>query len=310
MAPDIRIEVDELDGDRAPDWAGRLLQSPLFGLLAPVSLKRVFDALERIPLMAGETLIAEGAPAGDYYIVAEGLASMSRENPAEGRRLSLGLLGPGEAFGEVPLITGQPWTARVRWKADGAVMRLPSAVFRSAICSAVLEGLAAGEATLAQVAGAVWLDVREPAAYRVAHLDGALNVPLALLPWLCARLAPAQPYLAYADDPTQAAAAAFQLRAAGHRARYLAVPWQTLGSAPAAATPADSPVEALIAARVEAREAALRQTFSRAWARREQALHAAYARLLAGGTAHTEQGATADSARVLVRRAALEGPTA
>ena len=36
MAPDIRIEVDELDGDRAPDWAGRLLQSPLFGLLAPV----------------------------------------------------------------------------------------------------------------------------------------------------------------------------------------------------------------------------------------------------------------------------------
>ena len=308
MAPDTRIEVDELDGERAPDWTGRLLQSPLFRWLPPANLKRVFDALERIPLAAGDTLIAEGAPPGGYYIVAEGMASMSREVPGEGRRLSLGLRGPGEAFGEVPLITGQPWTARVRWKADGAVMRLPAPVFRGAICSAVLQGLSPHEALAAQAAGAVWLDVREPAAHRAQHLDGAVNVPLALLPWLCARLTPTQTYLAYADDPTQAAAAAFQLRAAGHPARYLAVPWQVLGGVPV--PDADSELEALIAARVQAREAALRQTFSTAWARREEALHAAYARLLAGDTGRAGRAVAVDSSRVLLRRAEREGPSA
>ena len=310
MATDTRIEVDELDGNSAPDWAGRLLQSPLSRWLPPANLKRVFEALERIPLAAGDTLVAEGAPPDAYYIVAEGHASMSRELPGEGRRLSLGMRGPGETFGEVPLITGQPWPARVRWKVDGAVMRLPAAVFRGAICAAVLHGLTPCDAMAAHAAGAVWLDVRELAAHRAAHLDGAPNVPLALLPWLCARLTPTQTYLTYADDPTQAAAAAFLLRAAGHAARYLAVPWQALSAAPAAAPPVDNGLEALIAARVHAREATLRQTFVSAWARREQALHAAYARLLAGGTELAGNGAPLDSPRALLRRAVREGPTA
>ena len=313
MAPEIRIDVDDLQGATASDWSGRLLQSPLFRLLPAANLQAVFDGLKRVELCAGQTLVAEGQHSGYYDIVAEGEASLSRAMPANGRRLSLGLLMPGETFGALPLITGQASTARLRWKSDGAVMRLPAAVFRQAIADAVLRGLTPQAAQGARAAGAVWLDVREPAAYRVAHLEDALNLPLPLLPWLCARLTRERRYLICAETPAMAAAAAFELMAAGHRAQFLAAPWQVMrGQGPGAAVPDALPaeLEALIARRVRARETVLRDSLARVWARREAALHAAYARLLAEVSGTTGRAGRHETPRSLLRQADREGPTA
>jgi Fe-S-cluster-containing dehydrogenase component len=50
----------------------------------------------------GERIVAEGAEAGDFYIMRLGFAHVTRN--AEGRELHLALLGPGSHFGEIALL--------------------------------------------------------------------------------------------------------------------------------------------------------------------------------------------------------------
>ena len=50
----------------------------------------------------GERIVAEGAEAGDFYILRLGFAHVTRN--AEGRELHLSLLGPGAHFGEIALL--------------------------------------------------------------------------------------------------------------------------------------------------------------------------------------------------------------
>lgn len=313
MPAETRSLPDTAPSVTAPDWAERMLQSPLFRALPPRNLQQVFEALTDVELQAGQTLVAEGERSAHYYIVAAGEASQSRRSGLDGRRLSLGTLGPGDAFGHQPLITGEAWSMRVRWKQDGVVMRLPAPVFRRAICAAVLQGVTPQQALDKHATATAWIDVRDPAVYRAGHLEQALNLPLELLPWLCPRLSRERTYLACAETPAMAAAAAFQLVAAGHRAQFLDAPWHRLdarraGTSPPAALSAE--LDALIEQRVAAREAALRTRFASAWAQREEALHAAYARVLAevsGAAGRPEHLASNSSLRSRTER---EGPTA
>lgn len=311
MVPETPQNLEDQQTDTPSDWRGRLLQSPLLQALAPANLQRVFNALEPVELRAGQTLLSPGERSDFYYVVAAGEASVSRAPGKDGRRLSLGTLGPGDAFGHVPLITGEPWSTRVRWKQDGTVMRLPAAVFRGAICAAVLRGVAPQAAAGERAAGAAWLDVREPAAYQRGHLDDALNLPLGLLPWLCPRLSRARTYITCAEIPAVAAAAAFELIAAGHQAAFLAAPWSSLDTRRREVeSPLPAELEALIARRVQAREAVLRSRFASAWARREEALHAAYARVLAEVAGASGRGATQETGRGPMRLIGREGPVA
>lgn len=59
-----------------------------------------------------ELLIAEQAPGDSLYIIASGKVKVSLLS-TEGREMILSVLGPGEVFGEMALLDGEPRSARV-----------------------------------------------------------------------------------------------------------------------------------------------------------------------------------------------------
>ncbi len=70
-------------------------------------------------LAPGTELFAQGAPPPGLFFVLHGAAEVW----ADDRRVAL--LGEGDAFGEMSLLTGQPTTAAVRLPAGGIVLHLP-----------------------------------------------------------------------------------------------------------------------------------------------------------------------------------------
>jgi len=227
------IDVAELAERPAADWMARLVGTKLFAQLPSTHIQRLFSALQPVTGTAGQTLIEQGEAPLWYYIVAEGQCAMSRTVQPDGRVLALENLGPGDCFGELPLITGRPWDVRVRWLSNGIAMRLSEVVFRELLCAPLLQALSPQQALAARATGAIWVDVRRPEVHRQDKLPGSLNAPLSLLRFLGQRLPPEHPLVVCGDEPAANAAGAFLLRAAGRQASYLAAPMTALKGATA-----------------------------------------------------------------------------
>jgi len=69
---------------------------------------------------AGTTILVQGEPGDVAYVVTEGRCEIVRVH--DGREELLRVVGPGEVFGEVALITGVPRTATVRARTDVAAL--------------------------------------------------------------------------------------------------------------------------------------------------------------------------------------------
>jgi CRP-like cAMP-binding protein len=110
-------------GARRRDWIPVLAQVPLFegvsrrhlGRIARAATTRRFSAMTRIVQAddAGKT----------FYVILDGRASVLRK----GRRIAR--LGPGEAFGEMALLTDAPRAATVIADTDVLAMCLSRAAF-------------------------------------------------------------------------------------------------------------------------------------------------------------------------------------
>jgi CRP-like cAMP-binding protein len=74
----------------------------------------------------GKQLLREGDDPGSFFVIESGRASIRRA----GRHL--GLLGPGDFFGEVALLEGQPQTSSVVALTDMRLRVVPSPGFRLA----------------------------------------------------------------------------------------------------------------------------------------------------------------------------------
>ena len=93
---------------RAPVRELELLQGvPLFAPLPGQTLERLAGDLRRLELAAGETVVREGEPGDDFYVIAEGRVLVSTDGSAVGE------LGAGEFFGEIALLRDVPRTATV-----------------------------------------------------------------------------------------------------------------------------------------------------------------------------------------------------
>lgn len=86
------------------DW---LRTMPLFEGCTPNELSRVAASALRNDAAEGEDLTREGDAGSTFYLVAKGMASVSRQ----GRKLAA--LGPGSYFGEIALVEHGPRTATV-----------------------------------------------------------------------------------------------------------------------------------------------------------------------------------------------------
>ncbi len=112
IPPDAAIE-------RPADRIDVLRNLPLLSYLPPAALTRIDSASSIARHSPGETILAEGAPAGDAYIVWRG-----RVNILRGGRLRR-VTGPGAVIGELGALHGRPRSASVVTTDATVLLTLP-----------------------------------------------------------------------------------------------------------------------------------------------------------------------------------------
>jgi signal transduction histidine kinase len=106
--------------------------SSLLQFVPPEVVQRVLANLELLEFAAGEQVIAEsvvapGAVHSELYVVVEGNFAVTRAlSAARAERLST--MGPGDFFGELPLVDDGPRSATVTALMRGLVARIPGPV--------------------------------------------------------------------------------------------------------------------------------------------------------------------------------------
>jgi CRP/FNR family transcriptional regulator, cyclic AMP receptor protein len=84
-----------------------LVRAPLFASLSRRDLRSLAEVTSVEPYQAGSTVVKEGAPGTAFFVILEGRAKV-----VIGSRTITGL-GPGDFFGEISLLDGDPRTASV-----------------------------------------------------------------------------------------------------------------------------------------------------------------------------------------------------
>jgi putative ABC transport system ATP-binding protein len=79
----------------------------LFKTLTPQQLTDVAEHMKKRHFAAGETIIREGEPGEEFFLISDGEVEVIRSDHEVAR------LGPGDFFGEVALISGEPRNATV-----------------------------------------------------------------------------------------------------------------------------------------------------------------------------------------------------
>jgi len=100
-------------GDARRVSANRLMalrQHPIFRDLEPEALDQLCRYAKHMVLKRGATLIAKDDPGNSLYVVISGTVKISVSSP-DGRNAILNLIGPGDLFGEVSVLDGQPRSA-------------------------------------------------------------------------------------------------------------------------------------------------------------------------------------------------------
>lgn len=99
----------------APE-AEEFVASALPGMAEP-DLDRIMSLVKTLDYRSGETIIREGDPSEQFFIIMRGTVEVVKEVPNQGPRV-LATLGPGEHFGEIGLLWGVNRTAAVRATSD------------------------------------------------------------------------------------------------------------------------------------------------------------------------------------------------
>ncbi len=102
--------------------------SPAFSAAPPEALAAVADSMRERHFCAGETLVTEGEPADDLFLLAAGQLQVT--GLREGRDKVLGRIGAGETFGEIATLTGGNRLATVKATTAGTLFALPGDDFR------------------------------------------------------------------------------------------------------------------------------------------------------------------------------------
>ncbi len=88
-------------------YLDHLLQVPLFSSCSRKELAKIARATDEVHVEAGTTLMEQGRPGREAFVIVDGTASVS----VGGNEVAL--LGPGQHVGELALLDGGPRTATV-----------------------------------------------------------------------------------------------------------------------------------------------------------------------------------------------------
>ena len=119
-----------------------LRRVPLFAELDAGHLERLADEFSKRTFSAGDSIATEGEGGRTFFVIEDGQASVT----VGGREV--GMLGPGDSFGEIALIDRAPRSATITAQTDMTSYMLPIWSFRPIVEGSpemlwkLLEGLA------------------------------------------------------------------------------------------------------------------------------------------------------------------------
>jgi len=102
-----------------------LTEIELFSELTNRELRKVASFMTQINVKAGRDLTVQGKPGREFMIIAEGTATVRRDNRV------IATLGAGDFFGELAVIAGVPRTATVTAATDMVIEALNRREFSS-----------------------------------------------------------------------------------------------------------------------------------------------------------------------------------
>jgi CRP-like cAMP-binding protein len=104
-----------------------LKRVPLFSGCSKKELERISMIADEIDFRSGKTLITEGAPGREFFVLADGSAEISRK----GKRIDTA--GPGDFFGEMALLSDQPRNATVTTTSEANALVVTASSFRNLV---------------------------------------------------------------------------------------------------------------------------------------------------------------------------------
>ncbi len=123
------------------------LHAPLFSALDPEGAAALRASLVARDVVKGDVIFSEGQPGDQMYVIVEGKVKLGQTS-ADGRESLLGVLGPGEMFGELSLFDPGLRTSTATALTDSTVLALgndqlrPWLSGRPEVAAALLQALA------------------------------------------------------------------------------------------------------------------------------------------------------------------------
>lgn len=102
--------------------------APLFASLSEAALGLIRDTVEKRHYVRGEVMLHEGDTKAELFVLLSGEAQVEGKD-WHGDPLTLAHLGPGQCFGELSMLSGEPASATVKATTDADVWILPHAAF-------------------------------------------------------------------------------------------------------------------------------------------------------------------------------------
>lgn len=109
----------------------RLAGVPLFQALPAEVLDVLARGAHAVDFAAGERVVRQGVPGRSCYVVDVGRVSVLVHDGARTRTVAV--LGPGDLFGEMSLLTGQDRSATVKTLTDARLLEVEAAALRDAL---------------------------------------------------------------------------------------------------------------------------------------------------------------------------------
>jgi len=125
---------------------------PMFSPLPLTMIEHLARDLEPVSYAAGETVMTQGEPGDSFYVIARGSVEVTHD----GERIAV--LGPGDGFGEIALLSSRPRTASVLARDATEAYRLQRSAFLEAVTGHPQAALAGEELVAGRLAD---LDRRE-----------------------------------------------------------------------------------------------------------------------------------------------------
>jgi CRP/FNR family transcriptional regulator, cyclic AMP receptor protein len=107
---------------------------PLFAGLDEASLLALAHAGRFVHVEKGQFIFFQADPSEKVYLVRSGKISIMLESP-DGREMVINEMRPGDAFGEVGVLTGQPRSTSAIVRKEGVLLELPRQAFLAVLAA-------------------------------------------------------------------------------------------------------------------------------------------------------------------------------